>query len=217
MDPAYNIAAYNPAGIDAGVWTNVYKDVTIGGITLDVAAVNATELVGKNTFNTESVGTAGGLFAEGPGHYSAGISGAGAALSVLGLSLGTYEVYVSSGIIGATSGAVTVNVGATSLTGSLADGSKLNLSNFATSNKVQQNNSAVGGLVTDSWVENVNYVKFSVNLTSSNPSLLIYNSVDQTKAFNFIQIVQIPEPSTYALLGIGAVILTVSVWRRRRA
>jgi hypothetical protein len=80
-----------------------------------------------------------------------------------------------------------------------------------------QNNTTAN---TTSWVVGQNYVELSFTISSADDVLtLISKSTgdDKRGIFNSMQIVQIPEPSTWALIGIGLGFIGILRLRKSRA
>jgi len=118
---------------------------------------------------------------------------------------GTYNLiaYIQNDWLG-----VTANITAGATTYYVIEQSGGGTPTFLSANNTDPNNRATG-----------NYVEF-FNLTPTDNQLTITLTAEgggnNTAGFNGLQLQSVPEPSTYALFGLGALLLTVA-YRRKRA
>lgn len=187
--------------VNVGTGTNIYN------FSAPAVDANAGNIVGgvfsTNPSNTGVVGS-----------NVASLGYGGLATKVSGLAYGTYEVYVVTGYTGAT---VNSRPGASSpaqhnvwaFEG--ADFTTLQAGTYGSPDTLLENST------TASWVLDNNYAKITVTLDALNPILYVISQGalnDSRRGWlDSIQIVAVPEPSSFALLGLSVGVLFL---RRRR-
>lgn len=229
--------ANSPYGTGAGAspsWNQVqltdvnsgllYADGTAAtGVVLNLGTATSTTTLSLSTQPSTS-GALGGIFSSGVyGSGSVGtdgiFSGTNTAINTVGFQLGglaagTYDVYITARNTSrddTTSGySQVVKVGTSASSG-----------NFDYSGYSSKTLTYAGSTSSASWVENGNYLKMSVTLTSGDLlNLAVTGSGADLRGFlNSVQIVNtssaVPEPSTYAAIG-GVVALGFAAGARRR-
>jgi len=229
--------ANSPYGTGAGaspVWNQVqmadpsalkFSDNTDAGVTLNLGTATTTTTLNLGTQPGTS-NALGGYSGSNTGIYAAGSVGTDAIYSgtnsvastvgfqLSGLAAGTYDIYITARNTSrddATSGyAQVVKVGISTSSG-----------NFDYNGYSSKTLTYAGSLNSGAWSENVNYLKMSITLTSSDVlNLAVFGTGADLRGFlNSVQIVNtssIPEPSTYAVLA-GFTALGVVGLRRRRS
>ncbi len=153
-------------------------------------------------------------------------------IQVFGLEFGTYDIYVSGRNTNYDATAYSMNffasasaeTTATATSGTGSAGTKLDLSSgFVTETNTfnDASHNTTSWMFTSGDDENSNYAKLTVTLTAENPLLNVIAMGDlgaemAQGVFNSIQIVAIPEPSSFALLGGAAGMFAAVGLRRRR-
>lgn len=148
----------------------------------------------------------------------------GFGVQIYGLAVGTYDIYVSGRDASITSDYnmnFYVGVGSKTVTTNTSTGYVDITSGFEvkTTSFTGTDNTATW-LYDSSDPANSNYAKFSISITAENPNLTVFALGDSGAAIaqgylSSLQIVAIPEPSSFALLG-GAAGLFLAVGLRRR-
>ncbi|HSI07719.1 MAG: PEP-CTERM sorting domain-containing protein [Rariglobus sp.] len=230
--------ANSPYGTGAGaspVWNQVQlADVAAGGLqyatgstatgvilNLGTATTTTTLNLGTNPGTSNVLGGIlnTGIYATGSVGTDAIYSGTNSVLNttgfqVSGLAAGNYDIYITARNTSrddATSGyGQVVKLGTSTTSG-----------NFDYNAYSSKTLTYAGATSSTAWVENGNYLKMSITLTSGDfLNLAVYGTGGDLRGFlNSVQIVNtstIPEPSTYALVA-GATALGVIGLRRRRS
>ncbi|MDR0533818.1 MAG: PEP-CTERM sorting domain-containing protein [Verrucomicrobiales bacterium] len=237
-------APYVAPGGNTGLWTTLSPtsataDSHVGSITISYGV--------KSSWNSIDFGTITGSSVLRPlalgnvynsGIYATGGVGRGGLLEdssysasndvalgmqITGLAVGEYKIYLSG-----------INTSSTSTLSSLTNNFFLSTSVtkdangvvFAADSQLNPTSDFIRGVQnnttanTTSWVVGQNYVELSFTISSADDVLtLISKSTgdDKRGIFNSMQIVQIPEPSTWALIGIGLGFIGILRLRKSRA
>lgn len=186
------------------------------GVSVNIGVSPNTNVIDFNATpgSTNALGTTvnTGVFAAGSVGRDGIFSGTGTqnnrlGLQISGLAPGEYDIYVVS-INTNQPGTRSMEVGA------MASGT---MTTWDTTGFVGANSISNVATDTSAWVLGTNYMKLSVTLDGTNDVLSIFtnglNSAEQRGFLNSVQIVAIPEPSTYALIFAG---LAVAFVVRRR-
>lgn len=226
---------WNSSGTSGSMSSLVWSDgTTATGVATTGYKFSAAQTVTNGTgwqtsYNGSATGAVNtGIYAQGNAAYDGGMTSTGFAtddravgLQITGLAVGTYDVYIS--------GRYTNYADSTDYTQTFYAGVGASSGNF---------NFITGGYASDSttfsadntsktasWVYSVgdaassNYVKLTVSITSLNEVLNIAAQGSGTfnGFLNTVQIVAIPEPSAFALIGGATGLLFAVGLRRRRA
>lgn len=202
----------------------VYADGgTATGVTLNLGTATTTTTLNLGTQPATSSALGGifntGIYASGSVGTDGIFSGANTVTNTVGFQLGglpagTYDIYITARNTSrddtTSSYSQVVKVGTSALSG-----------NFDYSGYSTKTLAYSGATTSSTWVENGNYLKMSVTLTSGDfINLAVTGTGADLRGFlNSVQIVStsaIPEPSACALLG-GAVALGAVLLRRRRS
>lgn len=162
-----------------------------------------------------------GVFATNPtntglvGSAASNVGYGGLATKVSGLAFGTYEIYVVTGYTGITASSRPGAASAAQHNVWAFEGgnlSTLQAGTYGTPDTLLENST------TASWVLNDNYAMITVTLDATNPYLYVISQGalnDSNRGWlDSIQIVQVPEPTSLALLATGAASLLLP--RRRK-
>ena len=140
----------------------------------------------------------------------------GVGLEIGGLAAGTYDIYITArntNNFGANSSNIYAGKAASSGNFDVSSGfSSINLSYLATT-------SGVPNAQTAAWLgsgANANYAKFTITLTAGEVlQLASYGQSGELRGFlNSVQVVAVPEPSSFALIAGAGALLIVAIRRR---
>ncbi|MDR1190600.1 MAG: PEP-CTERM sorting domain-containing protein [Verrucomicrobiales bacterium] len=216
----YDDAKYNPAGLAGEIWSTVSVDTTIGSVIVDVGSTRNDADKGLQTrgatsplanyLGTYNYGVDSLFDGTAPGRYGViGTYGAGTSVSVSGLAAGQYNLFLVSARTSEASPAQT-EVGYFTV-------SDFNTDDWynvdASKEKIITNGASFNS---NTWIDGVNYVDFS-SITISQDETLVIWSWGNAQPLNLVQIIAIPEPSTWALLLGGGGLLALLRRRRRGA
>jgi hypothetical protein len=228
-------APYVADGGNTGLWqlaspSTVSTNLDLGsGVELTFGIGTVWNTINFTTFasdilrplNLGSVYNTGIYAAGGPGRggilpastYSA-TSDVSLGLQISGLAVGEYAIYLSGINTNSTSSLADISTTFYLSTNTAKGADSVNYSDFTSA--IQKN---TAGDSTD-WVENQSYVQFTVTISSAEDILTLVSkgtSGDSRGLLNSLQIIQIPEPSTWFLLvGGGGVLLPLIIMRRRQ-
>lgn len=224
---------WNSSGTSGSMSSLVWSDGTAAtGVATTGYKFSANQTVTNGTgwqtgYNGSATGAVNtGIYAQGNAAYDGGMTSSGFAaddravgLQITGLAVGTYDVYISgryTNYAGSTDYTQTFYAGVGASSGNF---------NFITGGYASDSTtfSADNTSKTSSWVYSVgdaatsNYVKHTVSITSLGQTLNIAAQGSGTfnGLLNTVQIVSIPETSSFALIGGVAGLLAVALRRRR--
>ncbi len=228
-DATDNSAGLNPANIGGGIWNKSAADLNSGvlyadgsaatGVYVDVGSDNSSTTSvkfssGVSTLNGSAAAFTTGVFAgTSPARDVIFASGTGVGVNIGGLAAGTYNVYISAALTNtATPAAATLYAGAVA-SSSVGQNSATPFT-FTSLASLTESNATAG--ISSAWNAGQNYVEFT-NVTLGAGDNLVIAGVNGTSTIplNMVEIVAVPEPSTLAFLGAGA--LGLLLLARRRA
>jgi hypothetical protein len=206
-------------------WTRTFIDqwdapgtaidtVTVGALTLNIGLGTISEINFYGSKSLRSAGLGGGassaLFGAGTPNidaiFTADNSNPALGIQIQGLQVGHYEIYIT--------GQNTNSYGSQnfylSTTAQWQDNSNIAYTSWSSQSVI--NNTA------STWVVGSNYVTFSFDINSNSDilSLVALGTGGDTRGFiNALQIVQIPEPSTWVLLLTGGTLTLLGLRRRK--